>query len=104
LLYAWPWIEAWFTKDYEEHHLLDRPRDRPVRSALGVAVLAFYVVLFLAGGNDVIAAHFDLSVNAVTYAFRTLLLVLPVVSGVITYRLCKELSARDQSRNEQLAL
>ena len=46
-----------------EHHLLDRPRDRPVRSALGVAVLAFYVVLFFAGGNDVIAAHFDLSVE-----------------------------------------
>jgi ubiquinol-cytochrome c reductase cytochrome b subunit len=104
LLYAWPWIEAWFTKDYEEHHLLDRPRDRPVRSALGVAVLAFYVVLFLAGGNDVIAAHFDLSVNSVTYAFRTLLFVLPVVAGVITYRLCKELSARDHSRKEQLAL
>ena len=29
LLYAWPWIEARFTRDYEEHHLLDRPRDRP---------------------------------------------------------------------------
>ena len=67
LLYVWPWIEARFTKDHEEHHLLDRPRDRPVRTALGVAVLAFYVVLFFAGGNDVIAARFDLSVNAVTY-------------------------------------
>ena len=76
----WPWIEARFTKDHEEHHLLDRPRDRPVRSALGVAVMAFYVVLFFAGGNDVIAAHFDLSVNSVTYVFRVLLFVLPVVS------------------------
>jgi ubiquinol-cytochrome c reductase cytochrome b subunit len=104
LLYAWPWIEAWFTKDYEEHHLLDRPRDRPVRSALGVAVLAFYIVLFFAGGNDVIAAHFDLSVNSVTYVFRALLFVLPIVSGYLTYRLCKELSARDRSRPEQLAL
>ena len=69
-----------------------------------MAVLAFYGVLFLAGGNDVSAAHFKLSVNSVTYAFRTLLFVLPVVSGVITYRLCKELAARDRSRNEQLAL
>ncbi len=33
LLYVWPWIEARFTKDHEEHHLLDRPRDRPVRTA-----------------------------------------------------------------------
>jgi ubiquinol-cytochrome c reductase cytochrome b subunit len=104
LLYAWPWIEAWFTKDHAEHHLLDRGRDRPVRSALGMAVLAFYGVLFLAGGNDVIAAHFNLSVNSVTYAFRTLLFVLPVVTAVVTYKLCKELSARDRSRSEQLAL
>ncbi len=75
-----------------------------MRSALGVAVLAFYVVLFLAGGNDVIAADFDLSVNSVTYVFRALLFVLPVVAGFVTYRLCKELSARDRSRQVQLAL
>ena len=28
-----------------EHHLLDRPSDRPVRTAIGVGVLTFYVVL-----------------------------------------------------------
>ena len=44
--------------------------------------MAFYVVLFFAGGNDVIAAHFDLSVNSVTYVFRVLLFVLPVVVGL----------------------
>ena len=38
LLYAWPWIEARFTKDHEEHHLLDRPRDRPRPLRIGVAV------------------------------------------------------------------
>ena len=36
LLYAWPFLEARFTGDHAEHHLLDRPRDRPVRTALGV--------------------------------------------------------------------
>jgi ubiquinol-cytochrome c reductase cytochrome b subunit len=66
--------------------------------------MAFYIVLFFAGGNDVIAAHFDLSVNTVTYVFRALLFVLPIVSGFLTYRLCKELSARDRSRPEQLAV
>ena len=50
LLYLWPFLEARFTKDRDEHHLLDRPRDRPVRTAIGVGVLSFYVVLLLAGG------------------------------------------------------
>jgi ubiquinol-cytochrome c reductase cytochrome b subunit len=104
VLYLWPWIEERLTKDHAHHHLLDRPRDRPRRTAIGVAVLAFYVVLFLAGGNDVIAARFDLSVNAVTYVFRALLFVLPVVSAVVAYRLCRELAARDRVVEEKLAL
>jgi len=104
VLYAWPWIEQRATLDREEHHLLDRPRDRPVRTALGVAVLTFYVLLFVAGGDDVIAAHFDLSVNHVVYTFRVLVLVLPVIAYFLTYRLCKELSARDRGRQDKLAL
>ena len=104
VLYLWPWIEERLTKDHAHHHLLDRPRDRPRRTAIGVAVLAFYLVLFLAGGNDVIAARFDLSVNAVTYVFRVLLFVLPVVSAIVTYRLCRELAARDRIVEEKLAL
>ena len=103
-LYLWPYLEERFTKDHAQHHLLDRPRDRPIRTSIGVAVLAFYLVLFLAGGNDVIAAHFSLSVNAVTYVFRVLLFVLPAVAAVVTYRLCKELRRRDGAPEENLAL
>ncbi len=103
LLYLWPYIEERFTRDHAEHHLLDRPRDRPVRTAIGVGVLTFYAVLFVAGGNDVIAAHFDLSVNAVTYALRALLFVLPLVAAVVTYRLCKELVRRENDAHEKLA-
>ena len=95
VLYLWPYLEERFTKDHAEHHLLDRPRDRPVRTAIGVAALAFYLVLFLAGGNDVIAARFDVSVNVMTYVLRVAVFVFPVVSGLLTYRLCKELQARD---------
>jgi ubiquinol-cytochrome c reductase cytochrome b subunit len=104
ILYLWPWIEERLTKDHAQHHILDRPRDRPRRTAIGVAVLAFYVVLFFAGGNDVIAARFDLSVNAVTYVFRVLVFVLPVISGIVAYRLCRELAARDRAAEERLAL
>ncbi|WP_334144125.1 cytochrome bc1 complex cytochrome b subunit [Rhabdothermincola sp.] len=95
LLYLWPWIEARVTKDRREHHVLDRPRDRPVRTALGAATLSFYTVLGFAGSNDVLAIAFDLSLNAVLVAFRVLLFVVPPVVGVVTYRVCKELQRRD---------
>lgn len=91
-LYAWPFVEAWHTKDHDEHHLLDRPRDRPRRTALGVAVLTFYALLFVAGGDDVIAAHFGLSINAVVNTFRVLVLLLPTVAFVTTWRLCRDLA------------
>jgi ubiquinol-cytochrome c reductase cytochrome b subunit len=95
LLYAWPFLEARVTRDYAEHHILDRPRQRPVRTALGAATISFYVVCFIAGAADVLAATFGLSVNAVLWAFRFLVLLAPPIVGWLTYRLCKELSARD---------
>jgi ubiquinol-cytochrome c reductase cytochrome b subunit len=93
LLYLWPFLEQWRTGDRREHHLLDRPRDRPARTALGVATLSFYIVLFLAGGSDVIADTFDVSVNAVLWAFRIGVFAAPIVTGLLTYRLCRDLSA-----------
>jgi len=95
LLYAWPFLEARVTRDHAEHHLCDRPRQRPVRTALGVATLSFYTVLFLGGSADLISSTFGLSVNAVLITFRAALFALPVVTATVTYRLCKELCARD---------
>lgn len=95
LLYAWPLLEARFTRDHVDHHVLDRPRDRPVRTAIGVAALAFYIILFVAGGNDVLAARFEVSVNLITDILRVALFVVPAVAGFLTYRLCKELAARN---------
>ena len=95
LLYLWPFLEARRTKDRDVHHLLDRPRDRPMRTALGVATLAFYAVLFIAGGSDVLATEFGLSVNQLIWSSRVSLFVVPVVAGLIAHRLCRDLSARD---------
>jgi ubiquinol-cytochrome c reductase cytochrome b subunit len=95
LLYAWPFLEARVTRDHDEHHLLDRPRQRPVRTALGVATIIFYVICFLGGAADVIAVTFGLSVNAILWTFRGLVLAAPPVAGWVTYRLCKEMAARD---------
>ena len=99
LLYAWPFIEARFTKENDrEYHLLDRPRERPLRTAIGTGVITFYVVLFFAAASDVLATVFQVSVTGLLVAFRVMLLALPPLVGYVTYRLCREAAAvRDES-------
>ncbi|MFN2488321.1 MAG: cytochrome bc complex cytochrome b subunit [Actinomycetota bacterium] len=93
LLTLWPFIETRVTGDRREHHLLDDPRDAPLRTAVGVAGLTFFVILTLAAGNDVFALIFRSSVEATTWLFRIGLLVAPPTAGYIAYRLCAELKA-----------
>jgi ubiquinol-cytochrome c reductase cytochrome b subunit len=100
VLAFWPFIEAHVTGDHDEHHVLDRPRDRPRRTALGVATLAFYTVLGLAGATDGLSQYFDLSDNSLVWALRVLLVVVPVVVAWFTYRLCLDLQARDGGQDD----
>jgi ubiquinol-cytochrome c reductase cytochrome b subunit len=99
-LYAWPFLEARFTGDRDPHHLLDLARYHPVRTALGAATLCFYVVLFLAASNDLLAIWLDVPVERVTVAYQIALLVLPPVVGYLTYRLMRALA---QSAAERLS-
>jgi ubiquinol-cytochrome c reductase cytochrome b subunit len=93
---AYPFIEAWVTKDKREHHILDRPRNAPTRTALGVMAISFYLVLFLAGGNDLIATHFHLSINDITNTFQILLFAAPPIAFWVTKRVCLGLQRRDR--------
>jgi hypothetical protein len=58
-----------------------------VRTALGVAGLAFLIVIFVAGSNDVIAADTATGLQAISALLRIAAFVLPILSGWITYRL-----------------
>ena len=55
LLIAYPFLEKQFTGDNAHHNLLQRPRDVPVRTAIGAMAIAFYIVLTFACINDIIA-------------------------------------------------
>jgi len=96
LLALYPFIEARMTKDRSVHHLLQRPRDVPVRTSLGAMALAFYFVLLISGGNDIIADKFDISLNAMTWIGRISLIVLPPVAYSATYLLCLGLQRHDR--------
>jgi ubiquinol-cytochrome c reductase cytochrome b subunit len=93
---AYPWIERKFTKDYAHHNLLQRPRDVPVRTSLGVMAITFFMVSLLSAANDVLAEKFDISLNATTWMGRIGLLVLPPLAYAITYRLCLGLQRSDR--------
>jgi ubiquinol-cytochrome c reductase cytochrome b subunit len=97
-LYLYPFLEAWVTGDRSEHHVCDRPRERPARTGLGVAGITFYAVLLLAGGNDVIAKVFGVSLNGLTWFFRAALVLGPIAAFMVTRRLCLALRAHDLER------
>jgi ubiquinol-cytochrome c reductase cytochrome b subunit len=95
VLYAWPFLERRFTRDDEPHNLLDRPRDAPLRTALGAATLAFYGILLLAGGNDILAGIFRIAPEVITNAFRVLIVVVPLAVFFVTRSVCRGLARDD---------
>jgi ubiquinol-cytochrome c reductase cytochrome b subunit len=95
-LALYPFIESWVTGDKREHHLLDRPRNAPNRTALGVMALTFTLVALINGGNDIIATTFDLTINQMMWFTRIGIIVLPPIAFVITKRLCLSLQRADR--------
>jgi ubiquinol-cytochrome c reductase cytochrome b subunit len=97
LLALYPNIEAWATKDKGYHNLLDRPRDKPVRTGLGVMSLTFYMILVIGGANDILANTFHLSLQATTWFLRVLLIALPPIAFKLTKRWCLGLQHHDEA-------
>ena len=87
---VWPFIEARLSGDHREHHLLQWPWQAPARLAIGSAVLTLFIVLTVAGGNDVLAVFLHVRVEDLTGALRILAIVAPVVVGLTAYRLAIE--------------
>jgi ubiquinol-cytochrome c reductase cytochrome b subunit len=95
-LALYPFIEAWISGDKREHHILDRPRNVPNRTALGAMALTFTIVTLLNGGNDIIATTFNLTINQMMWFSRIGILVLPPIAFVVTKRLCLSLQRADR--------
>lgn len=92
----YPMIERKLTGDNAHHNLLQRPRDVPVRTALGAMAITFYLVLSASGANDIIAEKFDISLNAMTWGGRIALVILPPIAYWVTYRICLGLQRHDR--------
>jgi len=98
VFFVYPFIEAWITGDKREHHLLQRPRNAPTRTAFLAGMMTLYGLLWLAGGNDIIAKQFHLNLNYITYFMRAAVFIGPVIAFLIARRWCIALQRADRDR------
>ncbi len=101
LIALYPFAEKWATGDRREHNLLDRPRNAPTRTGIGLAAIAWYGDLWAAGGNDVIADKFDIPLYWTTWFFRAGFFLFPVIAFIVTRRVCLGLQRRDLETVEE---
>jgi ubiquinol-cytochrome c reductase cytochrome b subunit len=88
LVAVYPFIEERLLHDREEYDLLERPRNNPTRTGIGVAGMTFYSVLWAAAGADTIAVQFHLSMNTLLHFFQVLLVLGPPAALWVTRRIC----------------
>ncbi len=96
LVLIYPFIEAWVTGDKREHHIAQRPRNAPTRTAIGVAGVIFYAVLWTAASSDIIATHFRLTMEGVIHTLQALLIVGPILGYFIAKRIALALQKKDR--------
>ena len=92
----YPFIEAWITGDKREHHIAERPRNAATRTAIGVAGVIFYAVMWAAASSDLMATHFMLTMEGVIHTLQALLFVGPILGYFITKRICIALQKKDR--------
>jgi quinol---cytochrome-c reductase cytochrome b subunit len=79
VMFAWPWLERKITGDHRRHDLLERPRDRPLRTAVGAAFLSWVVIIFAVGSTDRLFFRLHISYSGQIHFWRVGVWVLPIV-------------------------
>ena len=96
LVAIYPFFEAWVTGDKRHHNIADRPRNAPMRTAIGAAGVTLYAVMWAAASSDLIATHFRLTIEGVTLALQILFFVAPVIAFFVARRICFALQKKDR--------
>jgi ubiquinol-cytochrome c reductase cytochrome b subunit len=91
VLWMWPTVERLLTGDDAEHSLLDRPRDRPWRTAVGAAMVAWVALMFFFGAADRLLVQMGISYEAQLIVARVLVFALPAAVFLVVKRGCEEL-------------
>lgn len=100
IVMVYPFIEAWVTGDKREHHIAERPRNNPTRTAIGAAGVTFYAVLWAGASSDLIATHFRMTIEGVILTLQILLFAGPVIA----FWLAKKMALALQRKDRELVL
>ncbi len=96
IVMVYPFIEAWVTGDKREHHIAERPRNNPTRTAIGAAGVTFYAVLWAGASSDIVATHFRMTIEGVILTLQILLIVGPVIAFTLAKRMALALQRKDR--------
>jgi len=96
VLLVWPWLERRVAGDDAFHNLLERPRDNPWRTAIGVAIVTWVFLIFVAGSADRVDVLFGLDYATQIWVYRVAVWVVPLVALFVTKRSCDELVAGER--------
>ncbi len=96
LVAFYPFFEAWVTGDKRHHNIADRPRNAPMRTAIGAAGVTFYAVMWAAASSDLMATHFKLTMEGVIHTLQALLIIGPIFAFIVTRRICFALQKKDR--------
>ncbi len=91
VMFAWPWLERRITGDVRRHDLLDRPRDRPIRTAIGAAFLSWVVIIFAIGSTDRLFFRMGIDYKAQIHFWRIGVWVAPILVFFIVRSVCRSL-------------
>jgi ubiquinol-cytochrome c reductase cytochrome b subunit len=95
IMFSWPMIDRRIYKDHGVHNLLDRPRDKPFRTGVGVAAIILLTVLTLATGTDLLANDLHISFERLIEVLQYASFIGPIVGFLIAYRTCIALQRTD---------
>jgi len=84
-LFLWPWLDGMALRDGAFHNVLTLPSERPGRTAIGAGFVTFLTVLLIAGGDDVFASAFGLSLPVLLRTLQVLFFVAPPIVALLTY-------------------
>jgi ubiquinol-cytochrome c reductase cytochrome b subunit len=91
VLFLWPAVERRITGDIRRHDLLDRPRERPIRTAIGAAFLSWVVIVFAVGSTDRIFYRMGVSYTTQIHVWRVGIWVLPILVFFASRSVCRSL-------------
>jgi ubiquinol-cytochrome c reductase cytochrome b subunit len=103
VLLAFPWAEQRLTGDRGVHNMLDRPRDAPTRTAFGVAFLTWIVLVFFAGSTDRLYVFLGISYTSMTWIYRIVVVVVPILLFFVIRLVCRELRRSDEIEEDREA-